>query len=84
MQNPRKLLVGMCRDLPEDFKNMRDRRKNYNCPLKMKRSEMGVCGVESKKEKVRTYQGAGEGGVCSARIKGGRAFKVGGGDHNLG
>jgi hypothetical protein len=45
---------------------------------------MGLCIVESKKGKERTYQGAGEGGVCSARIERGRAIKVGGGYHNLG
>jgi hypothetical protein len=84
MQNPRKLLVGMCGDLPEDFQNMRDRRKSYNRPLEMRRSKMGVRVVESKKGERGTYQDTGEGGVCSARIKGSRAIKARSGDHNLG
>jgi hypothetical protein len=45
------MLVGMCGDLPEDFRNMCDRRKDYNRPLKMKRNEMGVGVVESKEKK---------------------------------
>jgi hypothetical protein len=36
------MLGDMCGDLPEDFRNMCDRRESYNRPLKMKRSEMGI------------------------------------------
>jgi hypothetical protein len=77
------MVVNMCGDLPEDFRNMRDRRESYNRPVRMERNEMGVCNVESEK-KERTYWGTGNGGVCSARIERGRAVKARGGDHNLG
>jgi hypothetical protein len=46
------MLVNMYGDLPEDFRNMRDRREGYNRPLRLKRSEMGIRDVESEKEKV--------------------------------
>jgi hypothetical protein len=37
-------------DLPEDFQGMHDRRKCYNRPLSMKRSEMGyLCRVQEEK-----------------------------------
>jgi hypothetical protein len=42
------MLVVMYGDLPEDFRDMRDRRESYNRPLDMKRSEMGYVIVESK------------------------------------
>jgi hypothetical protein len=45
------MLVDMYGDLPEDFRNMCDRRKSYNRPLDMKRSEMGYMMVESKKKR---------------------------------
>jgi hypothetical protein len=77
------MLVGMCGDLPEDFRSMHDRRKSYNRPIMMKRSEMGVRDVETEKKK-RTYWGTGKGGVYSARIERGRAVKARSGDHNLG
>jgi hypothetical protein len=57
MQNPEKVLVCMYGDLPEDFRNMRDRRKSYNRPIKMRRSEMGIRSVESKKEEREDLQG---------------------------
>jgi hypothetical protein len=57
MQNPRIVLVGMCGDLAEDFRNMCDRRKNYNRPLEMRRSEMGVRVVGSRKEKSEDLPG---------------------------
>jgi hypothetical protein len=82
-KNPRLVLVGMYGDLPEDFRNMRDRRESYNRPVRMKRSEMDVRDVESEK-KERTYWGTDSGGVYSARIERGRAVKARSGDHNLG
>jgi hypothetical protein len=50
-ENPRKMLGDMYGDLPEDFRNMHDRRKSYNRPLNMKRSKMGIRDVEPKKKK---------------------------------
>jgi hypothetical protein len=52
------MLVDMCGDLPEGFRNMRDRRESYNRPVMMKRNEMGICNVESKNgRRERTYMG---------------------------
>jgi hypothetical protein len=52
MQYREGMLVVMYGDLPEDFRDMCDRRKSYNHPLDMKRSEMGeiVCRVQREKE----------------------------------
>jgi hypothetical protein len=65
MQDPNDImLVVMCGDLPEDFQDMCDRRKCYNRPLMMKRSEMGKSVYVESKRKGRTYQGASKGGVA--------------------
>jgi hypothetical protein len=57
-------------DLPEDFRCMRDRRENYNRPIKMRRNEMGIRVVMSRKKRVRTYRVACEGGEHQPGSKG--------------
>jgi hypothetical protein len=63
---------------------MRDRRKSYNRPLIMKRSEMGYIYVESSKRKGGPTRAPAKAGFCLTRVKGSRAIKVEVGDHNLG
>jgi hypothetical protein len=85
MQYPDSIMLGyMCGDLPEDFQDMHDRQKYYNCPLVMRRSEMGYVCIESRKEEKEDLPGRQQRQGCLARIKRGRAFKGRGGDHNLG
>jgi hypothetical protein len=77
------MLVDMYGDLPEDFRNMRDCQNSYNRPLDMRRSEMGICMVKSRKKR-RDLPGCQQRQGHSARVKRGGAIEAGKGDHNLG